>query len=61
MVDRNKPADCLREPLASTLPTRCQQLKKGYGECKYVVTLAWWRKPGADAQKEGDGGHEKEV
>ncbi|PWW78947.1 hypothetical protein C7212DRAFT_309469 [Tuber magnatum] len=34
MVHRNKPADCLRSPLAETLPTRCQQLKKGYGECK---------------------------
>ncbi|KAA8913876.1 cytochrome c oxidase assembly protein PET191-domain-containing protein [Sphaerosporella brunnea] len=34
LVQRNKPADCLREPLLSTLPTRCQQLKKGYGECK---------------------------
>jgi hypothetical protein len=27
-------AECLREPLASELPTRCQQLKKGYGDCK---------------------------
>ncbi|KAI5856267.1 cytochrome c oxidase assembly protein PET191-domain-containing protein [Tricharina praecox] len=34
LIDRNKPADCLREPLLQTLPTRCQQLKKGYGECK---------------------------
>lgn len=34
MVYRNKPSDCLRPPLADTLPTRCQQLKKGYGECK---------------------------
>ena len=30
----NSAADCLREPLASELPTRCQQLKKGYGDCK---------------------------
>ena len=35
LIKRNKPADCLREPLLQTLPTRCQQLKKGYGECKY--------------------------
>lgn len=35
LIERNKPADCLREPLLQTLPTRCQQLKKGYGECKY--------------------------
>ncbi|KAI9843283.1 MAG: hypothetical protein M1837_006498 [Sclerophora amabilis] len=34
LVYRNKPSDCLREPLVDTLPTRCQQLKKGYGECK---------------------------
>ncbi len=34
MIERNKPADCLRSPLVETLPTRCQQLKKGYGECK---------------------------
>ncbi|KZF23049.1 hypothetical protein L228DRAFT_142274 [Xylona heveae TC161] len=34
LVDRNKPSDCLRPPLVDTLPTRCQQLKKGYGDCK---------------------------
>ncbi|KYK57877.1 cytochrome c oxidase assembly protein [Drechmeria coniospora] len=34
MKHRNKAADCLREPLAGTLPTKCQQLKKGYGDCK---------------------------
>lgn len=34
MIHRNKASDCLREPLASTLPTQCQQLKKGYGDCK---------------------------
>lgn len=34
MIQRNTPADCLRQPLLDTLPTRCQQLKKGYGECK---------------------------
>ncbi|UKZ55415.1 hypothetical protein TrVGV298_009238 [Trichoderma virens] len=34
MIYRNKASDCLREPLSSTLPTKCQQLKKGYGECK---------------------------
>lgn len=34
MVQRNRAADCLREPLAASLPTRCQQLKKGYGDCK---------------------------
>ncbi|ATY61016.1 Cytochrome c oxidase assembly [Cordyceps militaris] len=34
MVQRNQAADCLREPLSATLPTKCQQLKKGYGDCK---------------------------
>lgn len=34
MIDRNKPADCLRPPLVDTLPTQCQQLKRGYGQCK---------------------------
>lgn len=34
LMDRNTPADCLRPPLVTGLPTRCQQLKKGYGECK---------------------------
>jgi len=30
----NKPSDCLRMPLSEELPTQCQQLKKGYGDCK---------------------------
>jgi cytochrome c oxidase assembly factor 5 len=34
MVQRNSPSDCLRPPLVDTLPTKCQQLRKGYGECK---------------------------
>ncbi|KAI9732923.1 MAG: hypothetical protein M1818_007356 [Claussenomyces sp. TS43310] len=34
MVYRNKPIDCLRSPLYETMPTKCQQLKKGYAECK---------------------------
>lgn len=34
MVDRNTPGDCLRPPLKYTLPTQCQQLQKGYAECK---------------------------
>lgn len=34
MVQRNSAADCLRPPLIDTLPTRCQKLKKGFGECK---------------------------
>lgn len=34
MVYRNKPSDCLRSPLLESMPTQCQQLKKGFGECK---------------------------
>ncbi|KAI9676045.1 MAG: hypothetical protein M1817_000788 [Caeruleum heppii] len=34
LIDRHKPSDCLRPPLLDTLPTRCQQLKRGYGQCK---------------------------
>ena len=34
MVHRNSPADCLRPPLLDTMPTKCQQIKRGYGECK---------------------------
>ena len=34
MIYRNKPSDCLRPPLIDTMPLKCQQLKKGYGECK---------------------------
>lgn len=34
MVQRNSAADCLREPLVEGLPTKCKQLKKGFGECK---------------------------
>ena len=34
MQQRHKPVDCLRSPLFDDLPPRCQQLKKGYGDCK---------------------------
>ncbi|KAI1110707.1 cytochrome c oxidase assembly protein PET191-domain-containing protein [Nemania sp. NC0429] len=34
MIHRNTAADCLRPPLVDTLPTQCQQLKKGFGECR---------------------------
>src|SRR3569833_963618 len=34
MVQRHTASECLRSPLAETLPTKCQQLKKGYGECR---------------------------
>jgi cytochrome c oxidase assembly factor 5 len=34
MMERNSPGDCLRPPLKYTLPTQCQQLQKGYAECK---------------------------
>ena len=34
MVQRHAAIDCLRPPLLETLPTQCQQLKHGYGQCK---------------------------
>lgn len=34
MVQRHPARDCLREPLAETLPTKCRQLAKGLGECR---------------------------
>ena len=34
MVHGNSAKDCLRSPLAEELPLKCQQLKKGFGECK---------------------------
>ena len=34
MKQRNSAAECMRSPQYEKLPTRCQQLKKGYGECK---------------------------
>ncbi|KXX75347.1 Cytochrome c oxidase assembly factor 5 [Madurella mycetomatis] len=34
MVQRHTAAECLREPLVNTLPTKCQQLRKGFGECR---------------------------
>jgi cytochrome c oxidase assembly factor 5 len=34
MVQRHTAAECLRDPLVQTLPTKCLQLKKGYGECR---------------------------
>ena len=34
MVHRHTASECLREPLVHTLPTKCQQLKRGYGECR---------------------------
>lgn len=34
MVQRHTAAECLRSPLAEELPLKCQQLKKGFGDCK---------------------------
>jgi len=34
MIERHTPGECLRPPLKYTLPTQCQQLQKGYAECK---------------------------
>lgn len=34
MVDRHSPRECLSSPLLEQLPTQCQQLRKGFSECK---------------------------
>ncbi|KAJ5099754.1 Mitochondrial protein [Penicillium argentinense] len=34
MVQRNKPADCLRSPNFETLSEQCQQLGKAFNQCK---------------------------
>ena len=34
MIERNKASDCLRPPLVDELPVKCQQLKKGLGDCR---------------------------
>ncbi|KAJ5104539.1 hypothetical protein NUU61_001886 [Penicillium alfredii] len=34
MVQRHTPRECLSSPLAEQLPTKCQQLRKGFSECK---------------------------
>ncbi|CAI7642284.1 unnamed protein product [Penicillium bialowiezense] len=34
MVQRHTPRECLSSPLAEELPMRCQQLRKGFSECK---------------------------
>ena len=34
MVQRHTASECLRAPLSDTLPLKCQQLKKGFGECR---------------------------
>ncbi|CDM29523.1 hypothetical protein DTO013E5_5148 [Penicillium roqueforti] len=34
MVQRHTPRECLSSPLAEELPVKCQQLRKGFSECK---------------------------
>lgn len=34
LIHRNPAGDCIRPPLKDTLPTQCQQLLHGYGQCK---------------------------
>lgn len=33
-MHHNKPLDCLSPPLVDTLPEQCQQLKRGFRDCK---------------------------
>ncbi|KAI9930002.1 hypothetical protein ASPWEDRAFT_35256 [Aspergillus wentii DTO 134E9] len=34
MVQRHTPRECLSSPHAEELPMKCQQLRKGFSECK---------------------------
>ena len=34
MVQRHSPKECLSLPLSEQLPKKCQQLHKGFSECK---------------------------
>ncbi|EME45142.1 hypothetical protein DOTSEDRAFT_127893 [Dothistroma septosporum NZE10] len=34
LIHRNSASDCIRPPLKDDLPTQCQQLIHGYGQCK---------------------------
>ncbi|KAI9372563.1 cytochrome c oxidase assembly protein PET191-domain-containing protein [Aspergillus egyptiacus] len=34
MVQRHTPRECLSQPHFDELPLKCQQLRKGFGECK---------------------------
>lgn len=34
MIERHQPLECLSPPLVHTLPEQCQQLKRGFRECK---------------------------
>jgi cytochrome c oxidase assembly factor 5 len=64
MIHRNKPSDCLRPPLIDTMPLKCQQLKKGYGECKRGMVDMRKRFRGNQPiaiSKELEGGSQKAV
>ncbi|KAI9822180.1 MAG: hypothetical protein M1826_000534 [Phylliscum demangeonii] len=61
MIQRHTAADCIREPLVNTLPTRCLQLRRGYGECKRGMVDMRKRFRGnypvaLSAELEGEGG-----
>jgi cytochrome c oxidase assembly factor 5 len=34
MLSRHTPTECLSPPLLDTLPMQCQQLKRGFRDCK---------------------------
>ena len=65
MLQRNRPADCLRPPHKEGLPTQCQQLIRGYGECKkgQIDMRKRFRgnKPIAASQELEAGGEEKDI
>lgn len=65
MVHRNSAADCLRPPLSETLPVKCQQLRKGFGDCRRGMIDMRKRfrgnaPPSARMLQTGDEGSEKD-
>lgn len=41
MVQRHTPKECLSRPHIESLPTKCQQLSKGYKDCRCAPILPY--------------------
>lgn len=64
MIDRHTPLECLSPPLLETLPEQCQQLKRGFRDCKRGMVDMRKRFRGnapiaSSLELEGGGGGEK--
>jgi len=62
MIDRHSPLECLSPPLLETLPEQCQQLKRGFRDCKRGMVDMRKRFRGnapisSSLELEGGGGH----